>query len=599
MMFDSKQLKEMASAVRAGSLYAVRNAHSGHIGIAMGAADIVTTVYANYLRRGVDEFVLSAGHGSALLYSVLKLSGYKIPSLKTFRKLGGLAGHPEREIDGVIATTGPLGQGVANAVGMALAKKIKGVKKKSENGNIYCLCSDGDLMEGVAEEAIALAGIYKLNNLIMFWDDNKISIDGKALTDSDIPMRMRAAGWNVLKADGNDFDDIIDSIDAAQKSAKPTFIQCKTVIGLGTSVAGTARAHAFDLDDSELLKLEDKFTSANGLKLWTRVEKSKSMPKTTKSNIKTEDYFVEMFPYEDNISTRELSGKVVEKLVNAVPFLIGGSADLSGSTKTKTHANIDVTANDFSGNFINYGVREHAMGAIMNGLCIGGLRPYGGTFLIFSDYMRPAIRLSALSKLPVIYVLTHDSIALGEDGPTHQPIEQLASLRLIPNLNVFRPCNVAEVSICWGMALSENTTPSCLILSRQEFAQINTADTEGIKKGGYVIKPAEKKPRITLIATGSEVPLAVEVAGKLKCNVQVVSMPSVEKFHAQPKEYKNKVLQGYVVVIEAGASRGWFEFADAVMGIDEFGTTGSGADVYKHFGFDAEFIAAEIRKKLG
>jgi transketolase len=524
------------------------------------------------------------------------LAGYKIPTLKTFRKFCGLAGHPEIGIDGVTATTGPLGQGIGNAVGIALAKKIKGAKRKSENGNVYCLCSDGDLMEGVAQEAIAFAGIYRLNNLVMLWDDNQVSIDGEALTDLDIPARMHAAGWNVLKTDGNNFKDIDKAISVAKKSVKPLFIQCKTVIGLGTSVAGTSRAHAFDLGDSELLKLEEKFTSTNGLKLWARVAKQKI--KSDKKIVKDKDYFVGDISFADNISTRELSGKCIEKLLKVEPLLVGGSADLAGSTKTKTLSHYDITADDFSGNFINYGVREHAMGAIMNGLCIAGLRPYGGTFLIFSDYMRPAIRLSALSKLPVIYVLTHDSIALGEDGPTHQPIEQLESLRLIPNLNVFRPFNAAEVVSCWEQALSETKRPSCIILSRQEFAQISTIDLEDIKKGGYVIKPSDlKRTKITLIATGSEVPLAVEVANKLK-NAQVVSMPSVEKFRTQPVEYKNKVLVGYIVAIEAGATAGWFEFADAVMGIDEFGATGSGNEVYKHFGFDAEIIAAEIIKKL-
>lgn len=598
MKFDSKQLKEMSNAVRAGSLYAIRNAHSGHIGIALGAADIVTTIYANYLRRGLDEFVLSAGHGSALLYSVLKLAGYKIQPLKMFRKLGGLPGHPERHTDGVTATTGPLGQGVGNAVGIALGKKIKSSRRKSDSGFVYCLCSDGDLMEGVAQESIAFAGIYKLNNLIMFWDDNGISIDGTALTDIDVPSRMRAAGWNVIETNGNNFKDLDRAIIAAQKSKKPSFIQCKTVIGLGSSVAGTEHAHAADLDDAELLKLEEKFTSAQGMKLWERVEKRKPAKVEIKESAKCDCDSVEFSSYEDMTSTRELSGKVLEKLIDSEPLLIGGSADLATSTRTKTDFNIEITSSDFSGNFVNYGVREHAMGAIMNGLCIVGLRPYGGTFLIFSDYMRPAIRLSALSELPVVYVLTHDSIALGEDGPNHQPIEHLASLRLIPNLNVFRPCNGAEVLASWKMALAESSRPSAIILSRQEFLQIDTPDAQGIKKGGYVIQASEKHPRVTLVATGSEVPLAISVSRKLKYPTQVVSMVSVEKFRQQPKEYKDKILSGFVVAIEAGATSSWFEFADAVMGIDEFGKTGPGDEVYKSFGFDAEFIAAEISKKL-
>ena len=344
--------------------------------------------------------------------------------------------------------------------------------------------------------------------------------------------------------------------------------------------------------------MEEKFTSADGMKLWARVAKKKIVSEKTKNSF--DNYEISDFSFADNISTRDLSGQYLEKLLKTNKLLIGGSADLSESTKTKTESSRNITSKDFSGNFIEYGVREHAMAAIMNGVAIAGLRPYGGTFLVFSDYMRPAIRLSALSKLPVIYVLTHDSIALGEDGPTHEPIEQLASLRLIPNLNIFRSCNAADVSYAWNTALSETTKPSCIILSRQKFEQIKTIDLEDVKKGGYIIKtPVDqrKKAKVTIIATGSEVPLAVEVAIKLK-NAQVVSIPSVEKFREQSDKYKDEILQGYVVAIEAGATAGWFEFADAVMGIDEFGASGPGKNIYKNFGFDAEFIASEIIKKL-
>ncbi len=588
MKFNSKQLTDMANAVRAGALYAIRSGASGHVGIVLGASDIVTTIYANYLRRGLDEFVLSAGHGSAMLYSVLKLAGYQIPALKTFRKFGGLSGHPEFGTNGVAATTGPLGQGVANAVGYALAKKIK----KSNDSRIYCLCSDGDLMEGVASEAIAFAGHYKLNNPILLWDDNKISIDGAAVMESDVAGRVRAAGFNVIKINGDDFAAIDRALTAAQKSVTPTFIQCKTLIGAGSSVAGTARAHAYGLDASELLKLEDKFTSARGLKLWEKSSKSKVQSSNDKTKI---EYCALTFEHSAlPISTRELSGKYLETLVKQYPGLIGGSADLASSTNTKTKSHTDITPRDFSGNFINYGVREHAMAAIMNGMTAAGLRPYGGTFLVFSDYMRPAIRLAAFSKLPTIFVFSHDSIAVGEDGPTHQPVEQIASLRLVPNLNVFRPCNMAEVAACWDMALSETSRPSCIILSRQKFKQIPTPRVANIRDGAYIIH-AIGKPKVTLIATGSEVPLAVAVADKLK-NAQVVSMPSVERFRALPARYKNKLLAGYVVAIEAGAMQSWFEFADAVVGIDTFGESGPGDEVYRHFGFDAEKIAGEIQK---
>lgn len=599
MKFDSKQLKEMSNAVKAGALYALRHGHSGHVGIVLGTADIITSIYANYLQRGRDDFVLSAGHGSALLYSVLKLSGYKIPSLKTFRKFGGLPGHPENDIDGVVATTGPLGQGVANAVGIALAKKIKKARgHKDADGHVYCLCSDGDLMEGVAQEAIGFAGRYKLNNLVLLWDDNQISIDGTALTDINVPERMYAAGFEVCRVNGNNPDDIDKALTFAQKSSKPVFVQCKTIIGEDSSVAGTARAHAFGLDDDELMRLEQRFSTDSGLKLWQQIAQNYVADTVTKNHTITDDYAIENYERVSPISTRALSGLLIEKLLQHEPRLIGGSADLASSTNTKTKSHRDITTRDYSGNFINYGVREHAMAAIMNGLCISGFRPYGGTFLVFSDYMRPAIRLSALSKLPVIYVFTHDSIGVGEDGPTHQPIEQLASLRLIPNLNVFRPCNADEVAACWKMALAETAKPSAFALSRQEFEQILTPDVEEIRHGAYIISKANgKKVSVTIIATGSEVPLAVAVAKKIR-NAQVVSMPCVEKFRQESKDYKKKILQGFVIAIEAGASASWFEFADAVVGIDSFGETGAWADVYKHFGFDADKIADQIKKHI-
>lgn len=598
MKFDSKQLNDMSNAVRAGALYAVRSAHSGHIGIVLGASDIVTTVYANHFRHGTDEFILSAGHGSALLYSVLKLAGYKIPALKTFRKFGGLPGHPEYGIDGVMATTGPLGQGLGNAVGMALGKKIQNARDaKGSDGFIYCLCSDGDLMEGVASESIGFAGRYKLNNLIVFWDDNKISIDGEALTDLNIPERMAAAGWDVLSIDGNDFAAINYAITVAQSASKPVFIQCKTVIGLGSSVAGTVAAHAFDMQDTELIELEEKYTTTDGLSLWEKVAKRLKIV-DEKKFVAAKSYNIGEYSSADNISTRELSGKFLERLMMHEPLLLGGSADLAGSTKTRVATHKDITSDDFSGNFINYGVREFAMGAIMNGLAVSGFRPYGGTFLVFSDYMRASIRLAALGKIPTMFVFSHDSIAVGEDGPTHQPVEQLASLRLMPNLNVFRPCNAAEVAYAWETALAETDRPSCIVTSRQKFAQIPTPNIEKIKQGAYIIQAStQKKPKLTLIATGSEVPLAIEVAKKFN-SVQVVSCPSVEKFRATDDKYKDSILTGYVVVIEAGATGAWFEFADAVMGIDKFGESGPGSDVYKHFGFDADVIANDIAKRM-
>ena len=592
MRFDAKQLKEMSKAVRAHALGAVRAAGSGHVGIVLGAADIITTIYANFLRRGQDKFVLSAGHGSALLYSVLKLAGYDIGELNSFRKIGGLPGHPEFGIDGVFATTGPLGQGVGNAVGLALAAKIK----KSDE-RVYCLCSDGDLMEGVASESITFAGRYKLNNLVLLWDDNGISIDGDALTDINVAERMKAAGWRVVKISGNDFNKIDKALRNSALAHEPVFIQCKTTIGAGSSLAGTPAAHGFALSDSEMMTLIEQFISVDGENLWASV--AKDVPaKYILNQAEACPKGISAPSVDKDISTRELSGMFLESLVAGGVGLIGGSADLSSSTFAKTKSHVSISPKKFAGNFINYGVREHAMGAIMNGLAAAGLRPYGSTFLAFSDYMRPAVRLSALSKLPVIYVFTHDSVAVGEDGPTHQPVEQLASLRLMPNLNVFRPCNGAEVAYSWCKAISESDKPSAIILSRQKIKQIDTPQDADISRGGYVIKKSGGRIKATLIATGSEVPLAVAVAEKLGAGVQVVSMPSVEIFRSQDEKYKKKILSGFVVAIEAGVTSPWFEFADAVIGIDSFGVSGSGADVYNYFGFDVDTISRAISKKI-
>lgn len=596
MRFNAKQLQQMSNSVRANALRAVRSAMSGHIGIVLGASDIVTTIYANFLRRGRDKFVLSAGHGSAMLYSVLSLSGYDVGDLETFRKIGGLPGHPEYGTDGVSATTGPLGQGVGNAVGLALAEKIK-----KSDGIIYCLCSDGDLMEGVAQESIAFAGIYRLNNLVLLWDDNKISIDGTALTDVDVVARMRAAGWRTVTVDGNNFNAINRALMRAGTGSRPTFIQCKTQIGRGSSLAGDARAHGLALGAAELTDLIEKYTSSMGDSLWADV--ARDAPAKYVQNpldVAVDNIIAPDAPTD--ISTRELSGMYLNALISGGVRLIGGSADLSASTNARVAAHHDIMPGKFSGNFINYGVREHAMGAIMNGLALSGLRPYGSTFLAFSDYMRPSIRLAALSGLPVIYVFTHDSIAVGEDGPTHQPVEQLASLRLIPNMNVFRPCNMAEVAAAWRSAIAETNRPSCIILSRQKIKQIPTPRSKirDIPRGGYIIRAARGRTvSATIFATGSEVPLAVAVASILGPSVQVVSMPNVREFCAQNAIYKRKILRGRLIAIEAGVVAPWFAIADIVFGTDEFGMSGNGASVYSVRGFDADSIAAEIREIIG
>ncbi len=593
MRFDAKQLREMSNSVRAFALHALRSARSGHAGIVLSAADIVTIIYANFLRRGQDKFVLSAGHGSALLYSVLKLAGYDIGDLESFRKIGGLPGHPEFGIDGVFATTGPLGQGVGNAVGMALAAKIN-----SSDERVYCLCSDGDLSEGVAAEAVTFAGHYGLNNLVLLWDDNGVTIDGAAVIDADMSVRMVAAGWDVMTVNGDCFGELQRALMRAARAKKPTFIQCKNIIGRDSSVAGLPAAHGLALKDAELMRLINKFISPLGEELWASVA-ADAPAKYVMNPLDVDTDSIPVPWSATDISTRELSGMYLGQLMLAGARLIVGSADLAGSTNVKTASHRDILPGDFNGNFINYGVRESAMGAIMNGLAASGMRAVGSTFLVFSDYMRPSIRLAALSGLPVVYVFTHDSIAVGEDGPTHQPIEQLPSLRLMPGLDVFRPCNGVEVASAWRAALRSRARPSCIVLSRQKFRQIPTPPAADVARGAYVICPAKsKRVRITLIATGSEVPLAVDVAHKLGKDVQVVSMCCVERFRRQSDEYKSEMLRGNVVAIEAAATAPWFEFADAVVGINGFGLSGAGAEVYNRFGFNADIIARDIAKKF-
>ncbi|MCQ2574922.1 MAG: transketolase [Alphaproteobacteria bacterium] len=589
MKFNAKQLQQMSNAARSCALGAVLSAQSGHIGIILDAAEIITVVFANHLRNGVDKFVLSAGHGSALLYSVLFLSGYNIGDIKSFRKFGGLPGHPEYGMDGVDATTGPLGQGVANAVGLALSQKIKSLKAYT-----YCLCSDGDLMEGISFEAISLAGRLKLNNMILLWDDNKLSIDGEAQTDIDICSRFRAVGWNVMSVSGDNVDSLDRAIERAKKSTLPVLIQCKNILGRGSRLANNSKVHGFGLNNSEILDLIIKNSSESGIKLWREVS---DKPISKFINTTTTGTTIKTPKIPEYISTRELSNLYLNLLIKSGKKLIVGSSDLSGSTGVKIEDLKEITADNFDGNFIHYGVREHAMAAIMNGMVSGGLKTVGSTFLVFSDYMRPAIRLSAMASLPVIYVFSHDSICVGEDGPTHQPIEQLASLRMIPNLNVFRPCNITEMDYSWQKAIKDNK-PSVLIVSRQAFKQINTPFDADLSKGAYIIYHAKSKNvKTTIIATGSEIPLAVDIASRYK-HVQVVSVVNMLDFKQQSSGYKQNLLKGCVVAIEATTPDNWFKFADVVIGIDEFGKTGSGEEVYKHYGFDTDTIIKEIKQYL-
>lgn len=590
MKFNAKQLQQMSNVVRANALGAILSAHSGHVGIVLDAAEMMTCIFANHLRRGIDRFVLSAGHGSALLYSVLKLSGYKIGDLHKFRKFGGLPGHPECCMDGVDATTGPLGQGAGNAVGFALGQKIRGIRART-----YCIVSDGDLSEGVSFESFAFAGRLNLNNLIVLWDDNKLSIDGVAQTDIDIKSRMRSMGWNVMSIRGNDLDAIEHALTRAEKSTMPVFIQCKNVLGRGSSLANDARAHGFALSDTEMLDLIAKNTNPDGVRLW-HVVAARPVGERIQTTCAVPHVSVPATP--ENISTRELSGIYLDLLMQNGVDLITGSADLADNTRVRTSVSKDITAKNFDGNYISYGVREHGMAAIMNGLVAGGVRPVGATFLAFSDYMRPAIRIAALSCLPVIYVFTHDSICVGEDGPTHQPVEQLPSLRLIPNLRVYRPCNMTEVAYAWDVVISDLRHPSAIILSRQKFKQIPTPRDSDLSRGGYVIWPARSgHAKTTIIATGSEVPLAVEIASRFR-NVQVVSMMNLEMFMEQNAQYKNKILRGCVIAIEAAAPGKWFEIADAVIGIDKFGASGNADTVYREYGFDVDKIIDEIKQYI-
>ena len=590
MKFNANQLQQMSNVAKSYALGAVLSAHSGHVGIILDAAEMMTVIFANHLRGGIDRFVLSAGHGSALLYSVLKLSGYKIGNLNTFRKYGGLPGHPELCIDGVDATTGPLGQGVGNAVGFALSQKIR-----KNNARTYCICSDGDLMEGVSFESLSFAGRMNLNNLIVLWDDNKLSIDGVAQTDVDVNARMRSMGFNVMSVRGSDTGALDHALERAEKSTRPVFIQCKNILGRDSSLANKSAAHGFALSDTEMMELMSRYAGRDGIALWNVVAKRQHVNKNKSVSViprvkipKTPEY----------ISSRELSGLYLDLLMRGGADLITGSADLADNTRVKTSVSKDITADNFNGNYINYGVREHGMAAIMNGMVADGLRVVGSTFLAFSDYMRPAIRIAALSKLPVIYVFSHDSICVGEDGPTHQPVEQLASLRLIPNLMVYRPCNVNEVAYAWRTAIADSEHPHAIILSRQKFKQIESPTDLNFERGGYVIYRAKSgHAKTTLIATGTEVPLAVEIASRFK-NVQVVSMLNLDVFREQDESYKKRILSGCVIAMEASSPSSWFEFADAVIGVDKFGASGDSNTLYREYGFDVDKIVKEIKRYI-
>ncbi len=650
--------KLAATTLRMLAIDAVQEANSGHPGLPLGVADMAIVLWTRFLKHDArqptwpdrDRFVLSAGHGSALLYSLLHLAGYPMPleEVKNFRQWGSLTpGHPEYDLEmGIETTTGPLGQGLANAVGMALAERILAARFNRPDYRIvdhytYVIVSDGDLMEGLSHEAASLAGHLGLSRLIVLYDDNHISIDGP--TDlsysDDVPGRFAAYGWHVQRVDGHDMQAVDETIEAAKKeSERPSMIACRTHIGLGSPGQDTAKVHGSPLGEEGVKETKKKFGWDPEKRFFVPDEVAAYFADFQHEGVKERAAWQELvngyrmtypelgeqwaryvsgeltpgwqndlpdFSAEKPLATRVASGKVLNTIAADLPTLVGGSADLTPSNNTRTQDAKDIGRGDFSGSYIHFGVREHAMGSIMNGLALHGMRPYGGTFLIFSDYMRPAIRLAAMMDLPVVYVFTHDSIGLGEDGPTHQPIEHLTSLRAIPNLLVLRPADGNETSAAWKVALERDSGPSALVLTRQALPQICPVDN-GLEQGAYVVKEASGgHPQVVIIATGSEVSIAMEALEQLESQGikgRVVSMPSWELFDAQPEEYRNSVLPPQVprLAIEAGVSLAWGRYMDGglgqVMGIDRYGASAPYKTIFEHYGLTAERVVEQVKK---
>ena len=635
----------------------ISEANSGHPGIVLGAAPILYTLYAHHLRFDPlnpnyfnrDRFVMSAGHGSALLYATLYLAGFPITldDLKNFRQIDSITpGHPEYEVTpGVDASTGPLGQGIAMAVGMAMAEanlraRYNNGKKEVIDYYTYVLAGDGDLMEGVSYEACSLAGTLKLNKLIVLYDSNDVCLDGKtSMTFNDnVSMRFISLGWNVITVnDGESYEAISKAIDEAKNSTdKPTLIEVKTVIGKHSSLEGTNLVHGTPLSREEVTAIKEKlgvrdipFTVSQNICDDFRyfVEKrcsslSEKFDKTVASLSEEEQEELKFFmgndkaipiknfiytPTEDLLeSPRDTSSRLLNSVVKDSPFILGGSADLFAANRTYIKDAGDFSANNYLGKNIFFGVREHAMGAILNGLALSGFRVYGSTFLSFSDYMKPAIRMAAMMKLPVIYIFTHDSISVGEDGPTHQPVEQLLGLRSTPNLEVFRPADANEV-IGSYKAISETVSgPSVITLSRNKLPILETTNVVGVSHGGYVVFDTERKPSGIVIATGEEVHQAIEVAKRLLVKgiaIRVVSMPNLNRFLKQDEEYIESVLPVEVrkIVVEAGSSFSWNRliFNDKyLITLDTFGASGKKDDVYKKFGFDVDSLGEKIENLL-
>ena len=652
----------MANAIRALAMDAVQKANSGHPGLPMGAADVATVLFTQFLKFDAsdtkwfdrDRFVLSAGHGSMLLYALLYLTGNKtmtIEQIKNFRQLGSITpGHPENFVTpGIETTTGPLGQGIATAVGMALAERRMAAEFGGDivNHHTYVLASDGDLMEGISQEAIAFAGHLKLNKMIVLFDDNGISIDGAiSISDSvDQVKRFEAAGWAAERIDGHDPKAIADALTRAQKADRPTLIACKTTIGFGAPTkAGSEKSHGSPLGAEEIagarknLKWDSppfeipqdvldawREAGSRGAKAhadWAKTFASKDagvrseferrmkgdLPvKALNEAVSKMKTSLAAAPKE--IATRTASEHVLEVLTVAVPEMIGGSADLTGSNNTRVKGMVAISANNYGGRYVNYGIREHGMAAAMNGMTLhGGLIPYSGTFLVFADYLRPALRLAALMGERVIHVLTHDSIGLGEDGPTHQPVETVASLRAIPNLNVFRPCDTVETLECWQLALQAKDRPSVLALTRQNLPQLRLANDADNKcaSGAYEISKADGEAKVSIFASGSEVSLAVEAQKLLAARgiaTRVVSVPCMDLLLELPDTKKAAIIgkAPVKIAVEAAIRQGW----DAIIGSDGVfvGMSGFGASapykqLYRHFGITAEAVAETAQARL-
>ena len=647
---ERTQRQRMADAIRFLAMDGVQAANSGHPGMPMGMADAAVALFADHINIDPsdaqwpdrDRFVLSAGHGSMLHYALNHLLGYSdmgTDQLKQFRQLGArTAGHPEfGHAAGIETTTGPLGQGITTAVGMALAER----RLASQFGRAlvdhytYVIAGDGCLMEGISHEAIDLAGHLKLGRLIVLWDDNEISIDGKTdiATSTNQIARFKASGWQVARVDGHDIDAVGAAVEVAKKSRKPSLIACKTTIGFGApNLAGSHKTHGAPLGAEEIQATRDALGWTHGpfeipadiRSAWesiairgqsirhewqsrlnvspkkSRFERTISgeVPKALATRMRR--YKKELKAELPKVASRQASKMALEVVNGAVPSMVGGSADLTGSNLTKTSNMRSITPGNFRGNYVHFGIREHAMGAVMNGMALhGGMIPYGGTFLVFSDYMRGSMRLSALMKQRVIYVLTHDSIGLGEDGPTHQPIEHLAMLRATPNMLVFRPCDAVETAEAWEVALQSTETPSVMALSRQGLPTVRTERTNEnlTQKGGYILKNVRGARDITLMATGSEIAIALEAAAMMESSglqVAVVSVPCWELFDQQSDQYRQSVLGSAPrIAVEALSGFGWDRYLrtqDVFIGMTDFGASGPAPELYEHFGITKEAI---------